>query len=123
MSEDSLGQMLAAIPEVSAAIKRIPGIARCLKAALGSSTIIWDPDNDTDITNKILIACAAIKLEELCSRIDEIETKYRVVKGAETNWKVFAPTRDHVTFINDAGHGLTAGQPRKPYSERSIGGL
>ncbi len=101
--KDALARVMQRIPETRAALARIPGVAAALRRASGNPAQVWDPDDGTDLTNKILCAGLQTEIEQLEARFETIEEKFEVVTAAERSWRPMLQARSHVVFRNDAG--------------------
>ncbi len=100
---DALGELIARIPAAAAALSRIPRVFEFLRRGLGDAAQIWDPDDQSDVTTKLLVAGVQLEVEALKARFDEIHTKYEVARAAERHWRPMLRAKASVVFRNDAG--------------------
>ncbi|MFC1706809.1 hypothetical protein ACFL59_08315 [Planctomycetota bacterium] len=101
-AESCLKELLSRIPEACEALRRIPHAVGFLTRALGEPTHIWDTDNTSDITTKLLCSGLQLELEALQEQLSSIEEKYQVARAAERGWKPMLQARTSVVFRNDA---------------------
>ena len=90
-------------PEVYDALDKIDGLFDVCNKIFGERTTFWEGHDNVDLTNKVMIGCQQLMIQEIMASLQEMKEKYEIIRQHEDDWRFGAIEKDQMVFMNTAG--------------------
>lgn len=101
-TEEKLASLMSKVPEVRDAVRSLGAGGFC-KKVFGRAAFFVDPNNDFDVSKRLLIGTLAIQVHELKEKLTDIQRKAEIACAGEKNWHYAFAARDRLIFANNVG--------------------